>query len=171
MTVGQELEKISNLRLFHNHVPIELVRPYFSYSSKDGRQLVHELRMAFFNAFAASSQDGYIITFVWQFDADGEREYMEGVAKIFEERGAEIFWVELEASLEERLERNRSENRLRHKPSKRDTAFSEQNLLEGHETHRLNSNPGELPYENYLRVDNSKIPPGTLAQQILKWIT
>ena len=30
MTVGQELEKITGLKLFHNHMTIELVSPFFS---------------------------------------------------------------------------------------------------------------------------------------------
>ena len=29
MTVGQELEKITGLKLFHNHMTIELVLPFF----------------------------------------------------------------------------------------------------------------------------------------------
>jgi shikimate kinase len=37
MTVGHELEKITNLKLFHNHMPIELISPFFDYSTKQGR--------------------------------------------------------------------------------------------------------------------------------------
>ena len=40
MTVGQELEKITNLKLFHNHMPIELAAPLFSYVSAEGKRLV-----------------------------------------------------------------------------------------------------------------------------------
>lgn len=31
MTVGKELEKITDLKLFHNHMTIELVTHYFEY--------------------------------------------------------------------------------------------------------------------------------------------
>jgi shikimate kinase len=34
MTVGQELGKITNLKLFHNHMTIELVSPFFSTAKK-----------------------------------------------------------------------------------------------------------------------------------------
>jgi hypothetical protein len=70
MTVGQELEKITELKLFHKHMSIEFVTP--------------------------------------------------------------------------RLERNRSENRLLHKPTKRDIGFSERNLRIAAEKSRLNSNDGEI---------------------------
>ena len=30
MTIGHELEKVTDLKLFHNHMTIELVQPYFN---------------------------------------------------------------------------------------------------------------------------------------------
>ena len=45
MTVGQELAKITGLKLFHNHMTIELVTPFFNYSSEQGKKLVHSFRM------------------------------------------------------------------------------------------------------------------------------
>ena len=36
MTVGQELAKITDLRLFHNHMSIELARKLFAHSEKNG---------------------------------------------------------------------------------------------------------------------------------------
>jgi hypothetical protein len=33
MTVGQELEKITGLKLFHNHMSIELVLNFFGYET------------------------------------------------------------------------------------------------------------------------------------------
>ncbi len=170
MTVGQELEKMSGFKLFHNHVPIEMVLPYFGYSTRAGRQLVHKIREAFFRAFAESDEAGYILTCIWQFDAAGEQEYMDWVASIFEEHGAEVHWVELEANLEERLKRNKSANRLSHKPSKRDLEVSEQRLIESHKKHRLNSRDGELTYKNYLRIDNSDLKPAVVARQVLDWL-
>ena len=35
MTVGQELAKITDLRLFHNHMSIELARKLFAHSEKE----------------------------------------------------------------------------------------------------------------------------------------
>lgn len=36
MTVGQELAKLTNFKLFHNHMSIDLVNNFFSYSTKEG---------------------------------------------------------------------------------------------------------------------------------------
>ena len=166
MTVGQALERLTGFPLFHNHTTIELVHPFVSYGTPAGRKLVNQVRELFFKAFAESDGTGYILTFVWAFSEPGEREYIESVTRLFEEKGAELCWVELEAGIETRLERNRTENRLLHKPSKRDLAFSERNVAASHEKYRLNSLPGEMPEENYLRIDNTDLSAEEVAQMI-----
>lgn len=166
MTVGQELEKLTGFPLFHNHTTIELVHPFVSYGTPAGRKLVNGVRELFFKAFAESGGAGYILTFVWAFSEPGERAYIDHVRRIFEEKGAELSWVELEAGIETRLKRNRTENRLLHKPSKRDLEFSERNVAASHETYRLNSLPGEMPEENYLRIDNTDLSAEEVARMI-----
>lgn len=166
MTVGQELAELTGYKLFHNHLPIELVSPFFSYGDPIGRKLVNRIRTLFFDAFAESDHAGLILTFVWQFDEEDDRKYMAEVARLFESKGAEILWVELEAPLDVRLERNRSENRLKHKPSKRDLASSARRLVESHANHRTNSIDGEMPQDNYLRIDNTKLSAQETAWQI-----
>lgn len=170
MTVGQELERLSGLRLFHNHQAIELVVPYFSYGAPEGRRLVSRIRQEMFNAFAESDASGYIFTFVWAFEDPSERDYMQIVTAPFEAQGATIYWVELEAPLELRLERNKTENRLHHKPSKRDLAFSEDNVIRAAREHRLNSHDGEIDAQNYLRIDTSHLTAEATAKRILSFI-
>lgn len=58
---------------------------------------------------------------------------------MFEEQGADVYYVELVAPQEIRLERNQTENRLKNKASKRNLAFSEQNLLNSDEKYRMES--------------------------------
>lgn len=166
MTVGQELEMRTSFQLFHNHVAIEAVAPYFSYGTPEGRRLVGQIRRAFFEAFAANTENGYIFTFVWAFGEPGEREFIEGVAEQFRSAGHEIFWVELEADFDERLKRNRGENRLAHKPTKRDVAWSDGHIREVEEKYRFNSAPGELAYDNYLRIDNTSLSAKDVADRI-----
>ena len=36
MTVGQELAKMTDLKLFHNHMTIDLLEPLYGFSSKCG---------------------------------------------------------------------------------------------------------------------------------------
>ena len=74
--------------------------------------------------------------------------------------------TELIAPQAVRLARNATENRLQHKPSKRDLAVSEQRLLRDDEKYRCVSYEGEFPFANYLRIDNTELSPAEAAEQI-----
>lgn len=164
MTVGQELAKITDLRLFHNHMTIEPVIEIFGHY--DGAA-VNELREVIFRRFAASDQYGLIFTYMWAFDQPSDWAYIEHVKEIFAPYGTEFYCVELVAPQEIRLQRNATQNRLAHKPSKADVALSNARLRQ-EDTYRLVSREGEVPFENYLRIDNSRLPPQEAAQLIRK---
>ncbi len=166
MTVGQELEKITGLKLFHNHMTIELVSPYFSYSSATGKRLVNLFRKEIFEAVAKSDLEGLIFTYVWALDEKSDWDYIERLSKLFESQGGEVFFVELEADVNERLERNKHPHRLAHKPTKRNFEMSEQDLRESMTKYRLNSKQGEITHKNYLRIDNTGISPEETARRI-----
>lgn len=163
MTVGQELMKITGLRLFHNHMTIEPVMEIMGYF--DG-PLILELRESIFRRFAASQNDGMIFTYMWAFDMQSDWDYIAHVKSIFEPYGTEFYCVELVAPQEVRLARNKTENRLKNKVSKRDTVFSEMRLKMEDEACRLVSNEGEVPFENYLRIDNSSLSAEDAARLI-----
>lgn len=166
MTVGHELEKLTGLKLFHNHMTIDMVAPFFSYGTPQGKRLVNLFRTEIMKEVAESDLPGMIFTYVWWFDDRHDWDYINNVAAIFKEKGAEICWVELEANVDERLIRNKSEHRLNHKPTKRDIEFSEKQLRDNMVNHRLNSLPGEITEENYLRIDNTNLEPSLVAEQI-----
>ena len=163
MTVGQELMKITDLRLFHNHMTIEPVIEIFG--RYDGKA-IREIREVIFRNFAASGSYGMIFTYMMAFDQPSEWEYLAHIREIFEPYGTEFYYVELIAPQEIRLARNVSENRLRNKASKRDTAVSNRRLLQDDEKYRCVSYEGEIPFANYLRIDNSDKEPEETARLI-----
>ena len=163
MTVGQELMKQTGLRLFHNHMTIEPVLEIFGGFNTE---VILQMREIIFREFAKSDQYGMIHTFMWAFDAQDDWNYVNHNVEIFREYGAEIYCVELVAPLAVRLQRNETPNRLTHKASKRDLEASRQRVIAMDQQHRFESKPGEVPFENYLRIENSEIP----AQQAAKMI-
>lgn len=163
MTVGQELMKQTDLRLFHNHMMIEPVIEIFG--GFNG-QVTQQLREVIFREFAKSEQAGMIFTYLWAFDMPSDWEYIAHVTDIFREQNAEIYYVELIASQEVRLQRNETPNRLAHKASKRDLDASRQRLLRDDSNYRCVSLPGEIPFENYMRIDNSCLEPDVVASMI-----
>ena len=163
MTVGQELMKITDLRLFHNHMTIEPVLEIFG--TFDGKT-IQELREVVFRNFAASDRCGMIFTLMMAFDMQSDWDYLEHVKQIFEPYGTEFYYVELIAPQEVRLARNKTENRLRHKASKRDLAVSDARLIRDDENHRCVSKPGEFPFVPYLRIENADKTPEEVARII-----
>ena len=163
MTVGQELMKITDLRLCHNHMTIEPVIEIFG---EYNGYITMRLREVIFEEYAKSDNYGIILTFMWAFDSQDDWNYMAHVRSVFEAHGAEFYYVELVASLEERLKRNCTENRLAHKPSKRDLEASTERLLRDDRNNRLESYDGEIPFENYIKIDNTHLDPATVAARI-----
>jgi len=48
MTVGQELSKVTDLKLFHNHMTFDLVSTFFDYGTVAGKRLVGLFRKEIF---------------------------------------------------------------------------------------------------------------------------
>ena len=160
MTVGQHLCRITGLRLFHNHMAIEpIIEIFGEYNSS----AIDALRDTVFREFAKTGSYGMVFTYMWAFDMQEDWDYVEHVKDIFRPYGTEFYYAELTAPQDVRLARNTTENRLRHKPSKRDLEFSRNNLLEADKLYRLESMPGELPFENYIKIDTANLSPEETA--------
>ena len=167
MTVGQALAGITPLRLFHNHMSIELARKLFAHNEPEFRLLNDSIRQTVFRLFANGDFPGLIFTYMCDFDQQSEFDYLQNLIQLFRGEGAECHVVELSADFDVRLLRNKTENRLYHKESKRDLAWSEAEMRRTSALHRLNSRDGEdLPFESYLKIDNTHLTPDAVALQI-----
>ncbi len=170
MTVGLELERLTGLRLFHNHMTVDLVLRFFPFGAPPFQRLVSEFRTRICEEVAASTLPGLIFTFVWALDDPRDREFIDRLAAIFEKQGRGTYYAELTASQEERLRRNESPLRLAHKEPKRDVVQSREQLLDTDQRYRLNTNGGgDFFYpERHLRIDNTALSPNVVASRIAK---
>lgn len=164
MTVGQELSKITGYKLFFNHMTIEMVRLIFDYDKEIYHKMNKQIRYEVLKEFSKSSEKGIIFTGCFDFGKDFEKEKAETDSwmSLFEES----YVVELEASLEKRLERNKTENRLKHKASKRDLEWSEKDIFRSMEIHKLNSKigQGEKIFKNYIKINNENLSAEEVAR-------
>ena len=147
MTVGQELTKITDFRLFHNHMTIEPVIEVFGYFNS---KAISRMREVVFEEFAASDNYGLIFTYMWAFDQQSDWDYVEHVKEIFKQR-------------------NVTENRLKNKASKNNIEASNQWLINDDEKYRIESLDGEVPFENYIKIDNSDLSPEDTARKIKEY--
>jgi hypothetical protein len=166
MTVGQKLEKITNLKFMHNHETLELPARIFGWGSESRRKLTSLFRWAILEEVAKSDLEGLIFTLVFSFDHDSDWGFFEKVKTLFEENNGEVIVVELEADLEERLKRNKTENRLNNKPSKRNLEFTEKEIVEDMQKYRLNSFDGEFDGEKYIKINNTNLSAEEVAKMV-----
>ena len=162
-TVGQELMKITDLRLFHNHMAIE---PIIEIFGQFNTTAINKIRETIFEEFAGSDNYEMIFTYMWAFDFQSDWDYIESVKESFKPYGTEFYCVELIAPQEIRLKRNNTENRHKNKKSKQDVNFSEQLILVEDSKARLVSNDGELSFENYIKVNNSNLSAFDVSKMI-----
>jgi shikimate kinase len=154
-TVGAEIAKITDLRLFHNHMTIEVVRRFFDAGPAYGR-LVRDMRMMFFREFAASDLPGVIFTGALDFADPESVEFMSETEKIFADAGTRLCYLELAAPLALRLERNILPDRIARKPSKADTEGSTKRMIAYERECRFESRDGEFAGKSYTRLDTSQ---------------
>jgi len=83
MTVGHSLEEITDLKLFHNHMTIELLHPYFGFGA-DTWRLSELFRTEIFETVAKSGMSGIIFTYVWGFDLQADWDFVDKICRIFE---------------------------------------------------------------------------------------
>ncbi|MGD0554403.1 MAG: hypothetical protein ABSA93_05415 [Streptosporangiaceae bacterium] len=142
MSVGQAIAERTGLRLFHNHISIELALRYFDYGTPAFRRIDSEIRRRILEEVAASDLPGLVFTFVWAFN--------------------------LPADQAERLTRNECASRLAEKPSKRDLEASRRRLLEDDARYQLNSEGKFDDRQDYLRINNTLLMPGEVANRVIE---
>jgi len=165
MTIGQELSKLTGATLFFNHQPIDFALEIYQDFTEEMWEFVRGITFSFLGA-SARNQRSVILTDVIDFSNQYQLMYLKQIQDLLDDYHQEILFVELETSIEERLRRNRTENRLKHKPLKRHIEVSEREILETAETLQLNSQhqPNEL--HHYLKINNTNLSAEEVAKQI-----
>ncbi|WP_303973486.1 AAA family ATPase [Streptococcus merionis] len=169
MTVGQELAKLTGATLIHNHETIDFVLRFIPDFTEDMVELNSRINFDICDVFAQYGRD-WIGTAVIDFQDENQVGFLTIIQNIFHRHGRKILFVELDVDLEERLCRNRSENRLKHKPLKRHIEVSEREILET--ANRCQYISSQVPdgLELYLKIDNTELSAHETAQQIVTHI-
>ena len=165
MTIGQELSRLTNATLFYNHQVIDFALEIYQDFTEEMWEFVRGITFSFLGA-SARNQRSVILTDVIDFSNQYQLMYLKQIQDLLDNFHQEILFVELETSLEERLRRNRTENRLKHKLLKRHIEVSEREILETAETLQLNSQhqPNEL--HHYFKINNTSLTAKEAAKQI-----
>ena len=124
MTVGRAICARTPFRLFHNHMTIEPLVETFGHGTPQFNTLNEEFRRRVLEEAAAGGID-LVFTVVWGLDLEEDLALTKSYVDIF---GGDVAFVELRSDLGTRLARNHTAERLADKRSKRDLAWSDDNV-------------------------------------------
>lgn len=167
MTVAEKIKEKIGYSLMVNHDSIEVSDKIFERGSDAQKELNKIIRAAAFETAIKYNID-MIFTFVTAFDSPEDIEYLNNLRSMFEATGGQFYFVELEADVKTRLERNITPHRLESKYTKNDIETSERDLLETMKKYRLNSNDGELICPNHLKINNTNLEPEEVARAVVE---
>lgn len=166
MTVGEELSKLIDVRLFHNHMSIEFALQFHEYKTEEAQYLIRLMRDEVMKSLSGKDKAGMIFTFVWALDMEADWEYVEHVQSIFKDH--DQYFIELYSDLETRQHRNITENRLMKKPSKRNVEWSQAEIVRSMEKYKLSSTDEDFGDRNYIKIDNTNLSAEETAKMIVE---
>jgi len=159
LTVATELSKITGYQIFHNHITRDLVHTLYPDNLKDHYDLVDTLRTEVFK-YCSDHETNIIFTIAYHGsdhleDNLATKRYVDSL-DISKDN---VFFVELQASNTELLERVSNESRKQHrKLVDREIMKS---ILD-------KSNSYSVPYDNILKIDTTDINAIDSAKLIAK---
>jgi shikimate kinase len=172
MAVGRAIAEASDFRLFHNHATIEPLLDVFDYGTPAFLRLNGEMRHRILQE-AAAADVNLVQTYAWALEEPEDAAAVAAYLQVFLDAGREVRLVELYADLDTRLARNRTAYRLAEKKSKRDVAWSDENVR-AMEEYQLNTgvpSVGDAVVERHphLRIDNTDRSAEAVAAEVLHW--
>jgi len=168
MTIGRAIAGKTGYKLLHNHMTIDFILNFFEWGSNAFKRLDNVFRFSLMEEVADSNLPGFIFTFMFALNRPEDWEYVQRIEEVFQSKGHEVVYLELEADINVRKERNTTPLRLEHKPSKRNIVESQKRFLEFGKDYRLNSKSGEFKGRKHLRINNEKLSPEEVAERAIQ---
>ena len=156
LTIAREIASLTNLKLFHNHVSIDVGRVLFDYGDERFNDLVWKVRLAVLESAAKNNLPGVIFT--WAYSHPEFQPLLDNLLATVSPYGVEVLYVYVKCSQNE-LER-RVTNDDRKEAGKAHTV----EIL--HKQQRA-KNHVVIPNTDSFIVDSTDLPPHEVARMIV----
>ncbi|MDD5254368.1 MAG: AAA family ATPase [Candidatus Nanoarchaeia archaeon] len=156
LSVGEQLEKITNFKLFHSHLTADYVSTLFPARNKMSDQLKQEIAYKMFEA-AAKNNINLIFTLAHQTHHDS---FVKKIIKIVQKYKGEILFVRLICEKRELSKRITQNSR---KKFKKATSLKELEEILKRNSYRT------IPFKKSLIIDNTRLSPKKCAQKIKEY--
>lgn len=153
MTVVQKLMVLIILILIHRYMSVQPIIEIFGYFHKEA---IIKFREVIFSESSQTDAYGIIFSLMWIIEQNANWEYIEHLTEIFLRQQANIYLIKSVSSQESQLYQNEIENRLLHKPSKRDIYWPKKQEIIDNSLYRVTSYEIEVERPNHFyTIENS----------------
>lgn len=156
LTTAGEVAKLTDFRVFHNHLTINAVKPVFDFGTASFWRLVHLFRI---ETVAEAARENINLIYTYCYAKDADDKHVAEIVRAVEDNGGEVCFVLLTADKSVIEKRVTEESRKAHgKPGSAETL---RGIWEKYELF--------LPVNGHesLVIDNSEIPAEQAARQIV----
>ena len=156
LTVANEIAERTGFKVFHNHLSIDAILPVFDFGTKPFFHLVEMIRV---ETVAEAARENVDLIYTFCYAKGLDEAHVEKIELAAKQNGAEVFYVLLTCSETELKRRIILEERKKFR--KADTVEMMESFLEKYDL----SSP--VPYTDTVVIDNTKLPPRDVAEQII----
>ena len=157
LTVANELGRLTDFKVFHNHLSIEAVKPIFEVGSDSIMKVIEQVRQAVIEEAARAGID-LIFTFVYAWEEDDD--FVKRMCAWVENQGGTVCFVQLTCSKETLQARMTSPER-----GAMGKLNSPEGLLSVLAQYDLFS---PVPNRDSLVIDNTNLGPEETAKKIIQ---
>ena len=156
LSIARELTARTNLRLFHNHISIDVGKVLYEYGEQEFSELVWKVRLAVFKSAAKNGVPG--VVFTWAYSHPDFQPLLDVLLATVAPYEVDVRFVFIKCSQAELERRVTNEDRKR-----ADKAYTIEAL------HRAQAakNHVEIPNTNSVVIDNTDLPPEQAASIII----
>jgi tRNA uridine 5-carbamoylmethylation protein Kti12 len=158
LTVAKELSKITDYKVFHNHLTIDLVSSVFEFQSEIYYKWLHKIRLDLLEAAAESGIEGLIYTAAYSHPEDDL--FLEKIKEIIEKHEGQVKFVQLTCKPDTLFSRIKQPS---HKEYRK--VNPEEKLRQFLEKYNLFSSSS---FDPNFKIDNTNLPPDEVAKMFVE---
>lgn len=157
LTVANEIAKMTDFKVFHNHLSIDCIEPIFEFGSKSFYKLIEIIRT---ETIAEAARVGLNLIYTFCYAKGLDDAHIEKITKLVEDAGGEVCFVLLKANRDELNRRVVEDSR-----KKMGKAKTVEMMNFFHETYDLLS---PVPERDSLIIDNTNLSAADAAEKIIE---
>jgi chloramphenicol 3-O-phosphotransferase len=156
LTIAKKLAEKTTLKLFHNHISIDVGKVLFNYGEDAYNELVWKVRLLVFESAAKNSLPGIIFT--WAYSHPDFQPLLNRLLVSIKPYNVDVHYVYVSCSQEMLEQRVVSQDRLK---------IGKISTIEGLHKQQIAKNHVEIPNTASLILDNTDMPPDEAADMII----